>query len=405
MLVTPHQGGPTDSPALSLGLVIDGWQVFWATCTLTAVFPPDGLPPVTTEAATSTVRRLVAPALTGKPLIAVLDLITVISQLTETVVFTKHLAPQPAESTAVSRRSLFTGQFLNPPSPQKVTIEQEQPLHPALRDAITYLLLKAAAAQRRLTITELLAQFYAPGRPFSSIPLHLDLTSSSTAWPAITQQITSLGYTTTGTEPKAALGANGEKMQSRVRALSEWLHANRYANHALHLRLGGAYGTLYENNLGRILGAIYGLAQAARPYPLRLEDPFILPSRDAQIERLRQLQDYLRIRRLEVALAAHAWVDSITAVEAFAGAGVVQMLHLDAAHFVSLPAALETAVAAQRCGVPVMWGMNGRVPLLTAHVALALQPDLVLASSNAAAQLQNEMQRTLTWLAHKQGRH
>ena len=52
----------------------------------------------------------------------------------------------------------------------------------------------------------------------------------------------------------------------------------------IHLDVHGALGQICGNDLGRVLGQLYALESAAQPYPLRVECPVLMDTREAQIQ-------------------------------------------------------------------------------------------------------------------------
>ena len=85
----------------------------------------------------------------------------------------------------------------------------------------------------------------------------------------------------------------------------------------IHLDLHGALGQIFENNLGRVLGHLYGLDLATKPYPLRVESPIIMESREAQIEAMKTLRDYVGFRNMNTQLVVDKWANTFDDIKAF----------------------------------------------------------------------------------------
>jgi methylaspartate ammonia-lyase len=176
----------------------------------------------------------------------------------------------------------------------------------------------------------------------------------------------------------------------------------------LYLDLKGSIGELYENNLGRVLGQIYALELSVEPFPLRIANPVILESREAQLESLQTLRRYVEFRKMSVQLVADAWVNTLSDVKAFVEAQAADMIHLRTPDLGSVHHTVEAVQACQAGGVQVLLGgsaaetdLSARV---TVHVALATRPELLMAKpglgvDEAIMFVQNEMARTLAALS------
>jgi methylaspartate ammonia-lyase len=173
---------------------------------------------------------------------------------------------------------------------------------------------------------------------------------------------------------------------------------------AFYFNVRGGYGTLREDNLGQILGLLYGLEKAAEPFLVRLEDPIVLPQRSEQIEKMARLKSYLSSRRLKLQLVAHAGIRSAADAQAFIERKAVHMLYIDLPQLGSLGESVAAVLAAQREGVTVLLGGSADETQLAAHIsthlALALQPTLLLAKPGrlgeaGIATTYNEMNRVL----------
>jgi methylaspartate ammonia-lyase len=175
----------------------------------------------------------------------------------------------------------------------------------------------------------------------------------------------------------------------------------------IHLDVHGALGKICENNLGRVLGQLYALEQAARPHPLRIECPVMLDSRAAQIEAMKTLRDYVRVRKMGVQLVADEWANTLEDIRAFVDAGAADVIQVKMPDLGGLHNAVEAVLACKAGGVGAFLGgscaetdLSARVSV---HVALATRPDLVMAKpgmgvDEAVALVQNEMARTLAWI-------
>lgn len=405
-VTTASQPGNT----LSIGLVIDDQRVAWGVCP----FVPGS--PFEIDTATNTIQQRVAPALRGERLASFRKLAARIDALTETVTVNQPL-PQPQRDNQAgkfSRRDLFTGRLWSaapePAPTREITVEQ--PITAAIRYGASQALLAAVAMTQNKSIAETIAAEYALTMPVAAVATHAwvqppDDDATTAIDGLLARQIASLGYTIAANNDKAQPGVSGESLQRQVRRLQTHIAAAAPGYQpVIHLDLKGEFGRLFDDDPGKILGALVGLEQAAGPYLVRVVDPAVLDSRGAQIELLRQLKGYLRMRRMRLQLVAGAWVDSGAAVADFIEAEAVHAVQLNAPQFGSLHGTIEAILTGREQDVVTLLAGDGRddghSAQVLAHVALAARPDVIIAPEGASglALLHDEMARTLAWPGH-----
>ncbi len=261
-------------------------------------------------------------------------------------------------------------------------------------------------------MAEVIAKEWGLTLPIEAVPLHkeLDMEKLKHLTGAMSQDVLSLGYTTGSRDYKEQMGDNGEILQRLTRRLRDQLMSisGEYNPH-IHLTLQGGLGKLFGEQPGKILGALFGLEQAAKPYRLRVEDPIIMANRESQVQKLLELSEFLRLRRMNVELVANAWVNSVDDARAFIDAKAVHLLRLNLPLLGSLSNCIELALACRRQQMGIIFGANHQssesATRISTQVAMAMQPDLWMTGVGTGKdrELQianNEISRTLTWLAH-----
>ena len=402
---TSSQPGPS---TLSIGLVLDDERVAWGVCP----FAPGN--PFDIDTAANTIRQHVAPALQGEPLASFRELAAKIDALTETVTVHETL-PRPErdnQAATFSRRDLFSGRLWSPDpasesAPPTREITAKQPIDAALRYGVSQALLAAVAMTQNKTLAETVTTEYTLPIPLSAVATHAWVRppagdDATAIGGLLSHQVASLGYTIAGNNDKAPPGVSGESLQQQVRRLQTQIAAAAPGYQpVIHLDLKGEFGRLFDDNPGKILGALYGLEQAAGPYLVRVVDPVIMDSREAQIEILRQLKEYLRMRRMRLQLGAAAWIDSGDDANAFIQAGAAHAIQLEAPRLGSLHHTIEAILACREQSVTCLLAGadDGRSAQILAHVALATRPDVIIApaSPGGLALIHDEMARTLAW--------
>lgn len=384
---------------LSVGVQLSDGQRYWADCVdvpaasrleEAAVFDP--------KQAANHVQQLVQPLWQGQPVTHFRPLAQQLTNLTESFTYHRPIQPkaQPATGT-VSRRSLITGFLAEDKKPAEPTYEQatvERPLHPALQYGLTAALLCAVAAVNGRTVAGQVAQEYELASPDTAVPLHIALNDENiqTAYPILTSHVAALGYTTSKNNHKANLGSNGERLQQHVRQVAAWLPTlNEAFKPMLYLNLQGGLGELFANNAGRVLGALSGLEQAAKPFGLFIQNPIWRESREAQATHLEQLRSFTAVRKMSLKLVADAWVDTLAAAQLFADPKVCHMVHIELPRLGNLDSGITAVLHTKAQNQPLI--LSGEDNSLTTHIALATRPNLLCGSPQLHY---NEMQRYLT---------
>lgn len=370
---------------LTVGLQLSDGQQFWADCVAvpaasrledTAVFDP--------IQAANHVKNLVQPLWQDQPATAFRPLAQMLLPLKESYNFTRTIAPQPQPAAGtVTRRGLITG-FLaeeEVPEPRLEEVTIERPLHPALQYGLTAALLRAVAAVNRESIAALVAREYEETLAETAVPLQIALDDDTiqTARTILTTHVASLGYTTSKNNHKAMLGANGERLQRHVRQIAAWLPTvNAAFQPTIHLNLQDSFRVLFDNDEGKVLGALVGLEQAAKPFTLHIQNPVWQDSCEAQVKSLQKLKGYLAFRRLNLKLVADAWADSLADVTEFANSEVCHMVHVELPRLGNLEVGITAVSYLKSQNQSVL--LSGKDNSLTTHIALATTPTILSGS-------------------------
>ena len=404
--------------ALSVGLVLDDGRVAWGDCVGVAYAGKAGRDPVFRAAEGETsIRRVVAPVLEGREVSAFRPLAEEIDRLVELVE-----VERPKEG--FSRRDFLTiparlggaargreGRALAPT--ERVT--RERPLHAGVRYGVSQALLAAAAMARGVTMAEVIAEEWDLPAPAEPIPIHAQSSSDRYAntEKMIARRLASLPHGLVDDIP-AQVGRDGAKLVQYVRWLRSRIRELGGADYrpTIHLDVHGALGRVCGNDLGRLLGHLYALEKAAQPYPLRVESPLILESREAQIEAMARLREYVRLRGMAVQLVADEWANTLEDIRAFVEAEAADMVQIKMPDLGGLHNAVEAVLACKAGGVGAFLGgscvetdVSARVSV---HVALATRPAMMLAKPGMGVDegvmvVNNEMARTLA-LVRARGR-
>lgn len=382
---------------LTVGMQLSDGQRFWATCVdVPAVSRSDETAVFDPHQAANHVQNLVQPLWQGQAVITFRPLAQRLLPLMEPFSYTRTIPPKPQPTAgAVTRRSLITG-FLaeeEAPEPRLETVTIERPLHPALQYGLTTALLRAVAAVNRESGAARVAREYGLALAETAVPLQITLDDETlqTAHTILATNVASLGYTTSKNKHKAALGANAERLQRHLRQVAAWLPTvDSSFQPAIHLDLRDGFRDLFNNDEGKVLGALFGLEQAAKPYHLHVQNPVWHDSREAQRKSLEKLRGYLAFRQLKLKLVADAWVDSLADVKDFANPEVCHMVHVNLPRLGNLEAGITAVSHLKSQNQSII--LSGEDSPLTTNIALAATPTILSGSPQLHY---NEMQKFL----------
>jgi methylaspartate ammonia-lyase len=358
----------------------------------------------------ATIRHAVAPLLQGREVANFRQLAEEVDGLIESVEVIKPL-PQPL---GVTRRDLLTAparrwravQREETPVPtERITVERR--LHTAVRYGVSQALLKAVALARGVTMSEVIAHEWDLPLPDSPVPIHAQCGADRYAGAdkMIARRVASLPHILVDNIPEQ-LGEDAVVLTRYAR----WLKARIQElggpdyHPTIHLDVHGTLGQIFDNELGHVLGQLYALELAVQPYPLRVECPVLMESREAQIETMKTLREYVRFRKMNVQLVADEWANTLEDIRAFVEAQAADIIQIKMPDLGSVHNSVEAVLTCKVGGVGAFLGgscaetdLSARVSV---HVALATRPDIIMAKPGMGVDegislVQNEMARTL----------
>lgn len=408
--------------AVSVGIELETGMVAWGDCVspLYGAWPAADddeagpMPLFRTGAGLETIRNVARPWLEGRTLTSFRELAAGVDGLKEPVTIhrTRRTEPSP-DKERLSRRALLTAparalkaaQDQEQGSTEPVTVERR--LHPAICYGLSQALLRAVAWTEGVTMAEVIAREWSLPQRWAPVRIHADSGHERYfhAEKLIVRRVESLPHATVD-DPRGQVGAEGAELSRYLRWLAQRIQqlGGEGYRPAIHLDLNGALGKLYDNQPGRMLGQLQTWELAAKPYLLRIENPVILPSRKAHLEAMAQLREYIHFHKMGVQLVASAWANSPSDLQAFLDMGAADMIHLKLPHLGGLQRAVDAVLACQEAEVASLLGGSAAETDLSArvsvHVALATQPDLILAKPGAGVDeavslVRNEMARAL----------
>ncbi len=404
-------------------------RVVWGDCAGVAYAGKSGRDPIFhTADGLATIRRQIMPVLTGREVTTFREMAAEIEALRLEVRVPAPPTDEPDKpeetetgaAEGLSRRDLLTAPFRllrpegseraprraqDPAPPTHVTVQR--PLHSAVRYGVSQALLKAVALTRNVTMAEVIADEWDLPQPGRSVSIHAQSGAErrKNADKMIVRRVASLPHALVEDIP-AQLGEDGEQLVEYVRwlvARVEELGGPNYRP-AIHIDVHGALGRIYENNLGRMLGYLYRLESSVQPYTLRVESPLIMETRAAQIETMKTLREYIRFRKMAVQIVADEWANTWEDIQAFIDAQAADMIQVKMPDLGGIHNTVEAVLGCKEAGIGAFLGGScaetDLAARVAAHVALATQPDVMMAKpgmgvDEAVSIVQNEMTRAL----------
>lgn len=394
--VIPGASASETCASLLVGFVVDERQIAWGECVLhSAVSNPESQ----LNDATSILQEIIIPSLMGQPLVEVPRLMEQIDRMQHQVTLIMPVTVKTPPQRR-SRRELFTS-LLNPAEEIREVVER--PLPPELRHGVSQALLSAAAAAQGISIVELAAEFYDLAPASSPLPIHLVFDDLPNPTDPALSRITAASYgLAVGDDPLKELGKDGIRLQNRVRQLK-----NRAVRHmdggqpasSFLFNLKGGYGMMYQEKTGAVLGALFGLEQVVKPYTLRLVDPIIAADKQSQIEEMKKLQSYLRMRKMKTQLIGQTWIETAEDVHAFADNDCCIGVLLDMVQLGTVHQTIKLAQAARERNLDII--LAGAVGNAAVHTAIALNPTLLVVGTADISTTADEIIRTLAWRGYQ----
>ena len=412
--VTPGiQNVREPAEALSVGLVLDTGQVAWGECTAVEFSGSAGRYPVfRSQAGQETIKNKLAPILIGQSIPPFRALAQEIDQLLERVI-EEQLLPEKNPGDKMTRRELFTsaGRRLSS-SPQTKQVAIERQLHSAVRYGVSQALLQAAAISQRKTITEIICEEWNLPLPADPIPIHAQCGNNryQGVEKMIVRGVSLLPCSLVDNIPDQ-LGKNARQLIQYAKWIKRRIIelGGKDYNPTIHLDVHGGLGILYDQDPGKILGALYALERAVNPYLLRIECPVICDSLESQIEVMKTLREFIHFRNMRVQLVADEWTNSLEDIQVFLDNEAADMIQIKMPDLGSVHNAVDAILACQARKVGAFLGRSCAETDLTARisaqVALALQPEIIFTKpgmriDEGISIIHNEMARTLARIHH-----
>ncbi len=288
-----------------------------------------------------------------------------------------------------------------------------QRLHSGVKYGITQSILDAVAKKNKLTMAEVICKEYD--------------TSPSNTIPPIFIQTGDDRYV--GTDkgimkraevlPHALIknvedevGAQGEKLLEYAKWIKERIikiGAKDYQPR-IHLDLYGTIGKIFNKDIEKVVNYLEKLEDAIKPYPLQLEMPIDMGSKEDTFTAFAKIKEAFKQRGMNIKLVVDEWANTLDEIKEWADSGATDIVQIKTIDVGGIDRIIEAVLYCNKKGVGSYLGgtcnetdVSARV---CANVAVATSPFQMLAKPGMGVDepfmiVKNEMSRVLSIIQSK----
>ena len=285
-------------------------------------------------------------------------------------------------------------------------------LHTAIRYGVSQAILDAVAKANGKLMCQIIAEEY--GTEVTKQPIPIFTQSGDTRYDNSDKMIMKGAQVLPHAlinNVKTKLGEKGELLLEYV----TWLR-----NRILKLRLSEDYAPVLHIDVYGTIGAVFGnqnftamadylqtLADAAKPFKLRIEGPMDVEEREAQMKALAALTKEVDDRGIDIELVADEWCNTLEDIKYFADNKSGHMVQIKTPDLGGIGNIVEAVLYCKQKGIGAYQGgtcnETDRSAQVCVHLAMATQPDQILAKPGMGVDegymiVYNEMQRILALL-------
>ena len=290
-----------------------------------------------------------------------------------------------------------------------------QRLHTAIRYGVSQAILDAVAKAEHKMMCEVIADEYGLTPEYKQIPIFTQSGDNryDNADKMIMKGADVMPHALIN-NVKTKLGEDCEILVDYIKWLAERI--SKLAPSAdyepiLHIDVYGTMGMAYGvNNYEAMADALERMAEAAKPYKLRIEGPMDAEEREAQMQALAALTKLVDERGINVELVADEWCNTLEDIKYFADNKAGHMVQIKTPDLGGVNNTAEAVIYCKEKGIGAYQGgtcnETDRSAQVCVNVAMATQPDQILAKPGMGVDegymiVYNEMQRILACIEAK----
>jgi len=286
-------------------------------------------------------------------------------------------------------------------------------LHSGVRYGITQSILDAVAKKNKLTMAEIICQEY-------------NTTPSNTIPPIFIQTGDDRYIGTDKGIMKGAdvlphaliknvedeVGDQGEKLLEYAKWIKERIIkiGARDYQPRIHLDLYGTIGKIFNKDIEKVVNYLEKLENAIKPYPLQLEMPIDMGSKDETVIAFTKIKEAFKERGINIKLVVDEWANTLEEIKEWADNGAADIVQIKTIDVGGIDRIIEAVLYCNEKGVGSYLGgtcnetdVSARV---CANVAVATSPFQMLAKPGMGVDeplmiVKNEMSRVLSIIQSK----
>ena len=203
------------------------------------------------------------------------------------------------------------------------------------------------------------------------------------------------------------VGLKGEKLLEYVKWLRNRILDKRTCEDykpIFHIDVYGTLGIVFDNDWEKIADYIGELAEAAKPFHLRIEGPVDVEEREAQIKALAAIRKHMDDKGMDAEIVADEWCNTFEDIVDFCKAKAGHMAQIKTPDLGGINNSIEAVLYCKEHGMGAYLGgtcnETNRSAECCAHVAMATTPTQTLAKPGMGVDegymiMFNEMSRIL----------
>lgn len=288
-------------------------------------------------------------------------------------------------------------------------------LHTAIRYGVTQTILDAVAKAKKQLMCEVIADEYGLQPEYRLIPIFTQSGDNryDNSDKMIMKGANVLPHALIN-NVDTKLGRDGGILLEYVKWLRDRIIALRHDEDycpVLHIDVYGTIGLAFGvNNYEGMADYIATLAEAAKPFKLRIEGPMDAEERKAQMQALAALTAEIDRRGIDVELVADEWCNTLEDIKYFADNKAGHMVQIKTPDLGGINNIVEAVLYCKEKGIGAYQGgtcnETDRSAQVCVNLAMATQPDQILAKPGMGVDegymiVYNEMQRIMAMLAAK----
>ena len=287
-------------------------------------------------------------------------------------------------------------------------------IHTAIRYGVTQAILDAVAKSQKITMVELIQKEYQLENEVKRVPIFGQTGDDrySNADKMILKSADVLPHGLINNIPKK-LGYKGEILLDYILWIKNRIiekRVNKDYNPVIHIDVYGTIGQLMDFETVKMADYLETLAEAAKPFKLRIEGPMDVEDRDLQVKALSEITREINNRNIAVEIVADEWCNTIEDIKMLIENKAVHMIQIKTPVLGGINNTIEAILMCKANQIGAYSGgtcnETNRSAEITTNIAMACGADQALAKPGMGFDegymiVNNEMNRVLKLIEYR----